>query len=508
MAETEFLALCAASLPAVALVSYALQPLADARRRLPPGPRPLPLVGNLLDVDGDHPHRSLSRLARRHGPLMSLRLGTVHAVVATSPAAAREVLQRRNGSLAARRGLDAWRAAGHDAHSVIALPPRGKWHALRRLAAAGLFGPARLAEQAAVREEEMRALVRRVADAAGAGDGGGRDGGARRPVAVARVAYATVLGVLCRGVFSKELEPAVVEKLTDVAVEASVLSGAPNVSDFYPALAFADLQGVRRRAGKLVAWFYELIDKQVERRRRSRDVGEARKNDLLDMMLDMEGEVQEDGWVMNQDVIRAFLMELLLASSSLSATTEWAMAELLQNPQSMKRLQEEIASVVGTKSHMEESDLNKLPYLQAVVNETLRLHPAVPFATGLAEATVEVQGYSIPKGTATMVNIWGICRDGKVWDKPDEFMPERFLQNDIDFFGTHFELITFSSGRRICPGLPLAAKLAPMMLGSLVHHFQWTLPPEDVGENGIDMMEKFGLVMSMAVPLRAIAKKV
>ncbi|KAL6641618.1 hypothetical protein ACP70R_019799 [Stipagrostis hirtigluma subsp. patula] len=494
----ELLVLCTASLPVVALVSHALQPLADARRHLPPGPRPLPLVGNLLDVDKDHPHRSLARLARDHGPLMSIRLGTVYAVVATSPEAAREVLQRRNATLAARRGLDAWRAMGHDANSVIALPPRGKWHALRKLAAAGLAGPRRLAEQAAVREEKVRELVRRVAAEA--------DGGA--PVAVARAAFAAVVGVLCRSLFSEDLEPALVDELTDVTMEASVLSGAPNVSDFFPALAVADLlQGVRRRAGELVAWLYNLIDGQIERRQRSRAAGEASKNDLVDLMLDMEGEVQEDGWLMNQDVMRALLMELLLASSSLSATTEWAMAELLQNPQSMKKLQEEIASVLDTKSHMEESDLNQLPYLQAVVNETLRLHPPVRFATGLAEAAVEVQGYNIPEGTTTFVNIWGICRDGEVWDEPEKFMPERFLQNDIDFFGTDFELIPFSAGKRICPGLPLAAKLAPMMLGSLVHHFQWTMLPEDAGKNGIDMREQFGLVMSMANSLRAIAKK-
>lgn len=505
-----FLVGAASSLSLVALASHALQPLADAHRRLPPGPRPLPLIGNLLDIDKESPHRSLAGLARRHGAFMSIRLGAVYAVVATSPEAAREVLQRSNASLAARRGLDAWRVLGHDANSMIALPPHGKWRALRKLAAAGLVGPRRLAEQVATREEKVRELVGRVAASVANAAGGG--GGPA--VAVARVAFAAVVGVLCQGMFSQDLEPALVDELTDVAVEASVLSGAPNVSDFYPCLAFADLQGVRGRAGKLVAWLYKLIDGQIEKRRRSRrEDGEAscKNNDLLDAMLDMEeGEVQqEEGWVMNREVMRGLIMELLLASASLSAATEWAMAELLQNPQSMRSLREEIANVLGSKPHMEESDLHRLPYLQAVVNETLRLHPAVPFATGLAEAAVQVQGYNIPKGTTTFVNIWGICRDGGVWDEPDKFMPERFLQSDIDFFGTHFELISFSAGRRICPGLPLAAKLVPLMVGSLVRHFQWTPLHEDaaVGNNGIDMTEQFGLVMSMAVPLRAIAKK-
>lgn len=108
--------------------------------------------------------------------------------------------------------------------------------------------------------------------------------------------------------FSEDLEPVLVGKLTDVANEAAALSGAPNVSDFFPALAAADLQGVRRRAEKLVEWLYRLIDGQIERRRCSRAAGEACKNDLLDVLLDMEGEVHEEGWVMNQETIRGLFM--------------------------------------------------------------------------------------------------------------------------------------------------------------------------------------------------------
>uniref|UniRef100_J3N194 Cytochrome P450 n=3 Tax=Oryza brachyantha TaxID=4533 RepID=J3N194_ORYBR len=199
-------------------------------------------------------------------------------------------------------------------------------------------------------------------------------------------------------------------------------------------------------------------------------------------------------------------MELVLGGSSVPTTVEWAMAELLQSPQTMKKAQEELRTVLHNKPHMEESDIAQLPYLQAVVNETLRLHPPVPFASGLAEETLELHGYNVPKGASAFVNIWAICRNAEVWDEPDKFMPERFLQNEIDFSGTDFEFIPFSTGRRICPGLNLSSKLVPLMLASLLHEFDWTLP-EDAGRNGIDMSEKFGLVLSMAAPLRAAPKK-
>ncbi|CAM0958186.1 unnamed protein product [Alopecurus aequalis] len=490
----------AASLPLTLLASYALQPLADARRRLPPGPRPLPVIGNLLDI-GDNPHRSFASLADLHSPLMFVRLGTVPAVVATSPAAAREVLQKKNARLAACRGLDAWRIMDHDANSMIALPPRGKWRDLRQLSTAALLGPQRLDEQRTVREEEVRELVRRVCSSAGAA----------APVAVARVAFGATADVLCRGIFSRKLDPTAVSELTDAANEAAVLSGLPNVSDFFPALAPLDLQGIRREAGEVLAWLYALIDEQIEQRRLHRAAGEARTSDLLDVMLDMDGEApDEEGWVMNQESIRGLFMELLLGATSISTTIEWAMAELLQNPHCMRKLQEELRNVLGTKTEMEESDIARLPYLQAVIKEVLRLHPPVPFATGLAEATVEIQGYSVPKGTAALVNIWGICRDAEVWEEPDRFLPDRFLHyEEIDYFGADFELVSFSSARRICPGLQLSSRIVPLMLGSLLYHFDWTLSSEEEdGDPRVDMAEKFGLVLSMAVPLRAVPTKV
>jgi cytochrome P450 len=231
---------------------------------------------------------------------MFIRLGTVPAVVATSPAAAREVLQKKNASLAARRGLDAWRIMDHDANSMIALPPRSKWRAFRQHTTAALLGVRRLEEDRTVREEEVRELVRRLSASGGA------------PVAVGRASFATTVDVLCRGMFSQTLDPAVVSELTDVAKEAAVLSGLPNVSDFFPALAMLDLQGIRRKAGKLLVWLYALIDEQIEQRRLHRAAcsGQARMNDLLDVLLDMDGEVQdeEDGWVMNQESIRGLFM--------------------------------------------------------------------------------------------------------------------------------------------------------------------------------------------------------
>ncbi|EAZ15437.1 hypothetical protein OsJ_30854 [Oryza sativa Japonica Group] len=305
--------------------AYVLQLLADARRRLPPGPWPLPLIGNLHQLD-HLPHRSLARLAARHGPLMSLRLGTVRAVVASSPEMAREVLQRHNADIAAR------------------------WRALRRLSTVGLFLPRRFDAMRALLEEKVAELVRRVSGHAARGEA----------VDVGHAAHVAALGVLSRTMFSVDLDPEAAREVSDIVDEASVLGTGPNVSDFFPAIAPADLQGVRRRMARLVKRMYAIIDEQIERRMHGRTAGEPRKNDLLDVMLE-EGESKEDSNEINRDAIRGLFTDLFTGGETTSHTMECAMAELLQCPNSMRRVHE-LKSVIGSKQQMDEHDITKLPY--------------------------------------------------------------------------------------------------------------------------------------------------
>lgn len=193
-------------------------------------------------------------------------------------------------------------------------------------------------------------------------------------------------------------------------------------------------------------------------------------------------------------------------ASTIAVSIEWAMADLLQNPQSMRRIKEELTSVIGTNAQIEESDIARLPYLQAVVKETLRLRAVAPLVPRRAEATIEVQGYTIPKGTNVILNLWAINRNAGAWNDPDKFIPERFIDNDINFLGRDFELIPFGVGRRICIGLPLGQKLTHLVLGTLLHQFEWTLP-EELKETGTDLYEKYGTVLYLATPLKALAKK-
>nr|XP_051203480.1 geraniol 8-hydroxylase-like isoform X3 [Lolium perenne] len=477
---------------------YLLDLLAHARRRLPPGPIPLPLIGS-LHLMGDQPHRSLARLARIHGPLMSIRLGAVTTVVASSPDAAREILQKHDAVLAGRFVNDA--VGDHARDSVAWLPHGPRWRSLRKTMATELFAPHRLDALQGLRSNKMRELVAHIARLA-------RDG---VEVDVGRVAFTTSLNLLSGTIFSKDLasldDHGGSKEFQALVSEAMKCGGSPNVSDFFPVLARADLQGLRRRLAQLLARLHQVFDAEVDRRLRGRELGETRKEheDFLDVLLDV---AERDGGKagLDRDTLRALFTDLFIAGSDTSSiTVEWAMVELLRNPSSMTQAHEEIAQVIGSRRSIEESDIDQLPYLQAIVKETFRLHPPAPFLLPRqAQETIRIAGYMVPQGARVLVNVWAIGRDEGIWPKPDKFMPERFIGREVDYKGGDFELLPFGAGRRMCPGVPLATRMVHLVLATLLNRFKWRIPME-VERAGIDMTDKFGVTLTKAIPLCAIA---
>ncbi|EAZ36701.1 hypothetical protein OsJ_21038 [Oryza sativa Japonica Group] len=483
MAASSFLVECLSWLVVVLFSLYIFQLLRDARRRLPPGPwPPKPLVGDLLDLGEDgKQHRTFLRLAGRYGGLMCLRFGMVPHVIVSTPDALRAVFAaagaggggggegKKVDGIAGLPSLDVLSAMGHRAHTIFALPSQdGKWRALRKFAAAEMLAPRRISSAAAGAQLQTKIVeaLRRE----------------REERAMFRDLIEEIVGML----------------------------GTANVSDVFPPVAALDLQGLRRRMTDLLTIMYRHFDDQVALRRRSRDAGEARKNDVLDTVLDKEeSEWKQEGSLLSHDVMRVLLSDLYGAGASTTAALiEWGMVDLIQNPEVMTKVREELTNVLGDKLVMDESDIARLPYLQAVVKETLRLRTVVPLVPRKAEVDIEVNGYRIPKGTNVILNAWAINRSADAWSEPDKFIPERFLGGETrGYLGQDFEMIPFGLGRRICPGMPLAQKLIPLIIGTLLHRFEWELPA-DAKEGGIDMTEKCGVVLSLVNPLKAIPKEI
>jgi len=185
----------------------------------------------------------------------------------------------------------------------------------------------------------------------------------------------------------------------------------------------------------------------------------------------------------------------------------WAMTFLMKNPKAMRKAQEEVRNLFGNKGFVDEDDVQQLPYLKAVVKETMRLQPTAPLLIP-RETTKEccVGGYEIPAKTLVYVSAWAVGRDPEAWENPYEFNPDRFLGSSIDLKGNDFELIPFGAGRRICPGIFIALATVELSLANLLHKFDWEMPS---GVEDIDMDDVLpGLVPHMRDALCLVPKLV
>jgi len=194
-------------------------------------------------------------------------------------------------------------------------------------------------------------------------------------------------------------------------------------------------------------------------------------------------------------------------TDTIAITVEWTMAELLRHPAVMSKVRGELRDALGSKPHPDESDIDRLPYLRAVVMESLRLHPPSPLLMPhLAMADgAEVGGFAVPSGTKVIINLWAVMRDPAVWPEPDAFVPERFVgAGDAYFRGKdRLEFMPFGAGRRACPGTPMATRVVPLLLASMLHAFEWRLP-EGMQPGDVDVRDRFSTSLSMVTPLKAV----
>ncbi|KAK6161504.1 hypothetical protein DH2020_004885 [Rehmannia glutinosa] len=200
-------------------------------------------------------------------------------------------------------------------------------------------------------------------------------------------------------------------------------------------------------------YWREVIEEHLALKR-AKNIREDEDDHILDILIRLKQE--KSGSIdFNWDHVKALLTDEFIAATDTSAASiVWTMTALIKAPNAMEKVKAEIRNVIGKKGKVDEDDLPKLPYLKAVMNETFRLYPPAPML--VPRQTIEIctlDGYEIQPNTVVFVNAWAIQRDPKNWENPDEFLPERFLNNNIDIKGQDFGIIPFGSGRRICPGM-------------------------------------------------------
>ncbi|KVH89171.1 geraniol 8-hydroxylase-like [Cynara cardunculus var. scolymus] len=485
---------------------YALTVFRRRNSRLPPGPFPLPVIGNLLQVNPDKPHRSLATLSKRYGPFMSLKLGSRTTIVISSPNLAKEFFLTHDMSFSSRSLPDTARVVDHDKYSVAWLSVGDQWRRQRRLLKEYLYPVQRLEAIDLLLGKKVQELLDHVNQCCKH----------EKPVNIGAAMFTTLLNIISNLVCSMDFaqyDSATSQEFKEAVCGLMEIAGKPNIADFFPILKLFDPQGLIRRGNvygkKLLAILDQIIDQRIHTRSSSSscDGVSSTNNDILDSLLDLNLKGRSES--LSRDDMKHWVMDLFIGGTDTTSTTlEWAMAELIRNPGKKETARLEVINLMqNINRNIQEPDINQLPYLQAVIKETLRLHPPAPLLVPhQAMQDVNVQGFTVPKNAQILCNIWGMGRDPSIWSNPETFMPERFLEADISYKGQDFEFIPFGTGRRICPGMNVAHRVLPLVLGSLIQKFDWKLEGNKRVQD-LDMEEKFGLSLPRRVPLMAIPIK-
>ncbi|KAK6147120.1 hypothetical protein DH2020_018032 [Rehmannia glutinosa] len=450
---------------------------------------------------GSAPHRTIAELEPKYGSVVWLKLGSVNTMAVLTAKAATELFKNHDLSFADRSIVETMKAHGYHNGSLALTPYGSAWRVLRRICTVEMFANKRINETGEIRGRCVENMLTWIEK-----DGNGNGNG----IPVGRFVFLAAFNMLGNLMLSRDLvgpESETGMEFYGAMRRVMEWSGRPNVSDLFPWIRCIDLQGLKRRANRDMGIAFGIASGFVKERIKQRETGGGNEKDFLDVLLEFEGYNGESGKLSETEII-IFILEIFLAGTETTSTTiEWAMTELLRNPSTMAKAKDEISNIVVNTEKFQENHIDNLPYLQAVMKETLRLHPPIPFLIPRrAVRDTNFMGYFVPKNTQVFVNVWAIGRDQECWYDASCFKPDRFLGTNADYRGQHFELIPFGAGRRMCVGLTLGHRMLHFVLGSLLREFDWELE-SSVGPEDVDMKERMGITVGKLVPLKAVPRK-
>nr|TKS15597.1 hypothetical protein D5086_0000032920 [Populus alba] len=364
------------------------------------------------------------------------------------------------------------------------------WRKLRRISALEIFSPARLTSLFSIRREEVMVLLRRLHSVSKHGNYAKVELRSMLLDLTSNIILRMVAGKTYYGVDVKEIEEARIFR--EILEEFFAYISMINVGDLIPMLQWVDITGFLKKLDRLSKKMDVFLQGLVDEHRDDRD-----RNTMINRFLALQEEQPE---YYTDDIIKGHVLVLFLGGAETVATSmEWALANLLNHPDVLRKAKAELDAQVGDRL-IEESDFAKLHYLQSIISENLRLCPVTPLIPPhMPSSDCTIGGYHVPAGTILFVNAWSLHRDPTLWDEPTSFKPERFESaGRVDACN----FIPFGMGRRACPGDGLAKRAMILTLGSLIQCFEW----ERVGENKIDMAEKTAITMSKVEPLELMCR--
>ncbi|PWA47731.1 cytochrome P450 [Artemisia annua] len=346
-----------------------------SRALLPPGPYGLPVVGYLPFLSSNL-HERFTEMAHRYGPIFSLRLGSKLHIVVNSVDLSKVVVRDLDQTFANRRSTLTALAISYGGNSIV-WSNKTYWRNLRKLLVSQFLSSTNLNKCQRFRKYEVRKMVTEVYSRIGT------------KIGIKKTVFNTELNVVTSMLwgFTKSGEEKDLsytrDEFRDIVFKIIELLGAPNISDFIPLLSRLDVQGKQRQMKKQRENLDRIFDSIIKRRIEAISketkgaVEEDGRKDFLSMLLD-PNESQDATTSLNIDQLKALLIDIVVGGTDTTSTmVEWVMAEILHNPSVMRKVQDELTTVIGM-SIVEESHIPKLTYLDAVIKETFRLHPPLP----------------------------------------------------------------------------------------------------------------------------------
>ncbi|KAJ9189316.1 hypothetical protein P3X46_000626 [Hevea brasiliensis] len=458
------------------------------RRNLPPSPPSLPIIGH-LHLLKQPIHQSLNNLSQKYGPIMSLRLGSRPAIVVSSPSAVEECFTKNDIVLANRPDFSMGRYLNYNNTTLGAARYGDHWRNLRRVCTVEILSSARLNQFRSIRNEEVNALLGRLHRVSS-------QGFAKVELRslffdlTANIIMRMIAGKRYYGEEVKESCREEADKFREIIEKFFAYIEVTPLGDLFPILQWIDYYGFIKKLVRLGEKIDSFLQELIEEHRVDKD-----RNTMINHLLALQ---ESQPQYYTDEIIKGLILVTLAGGTETSSTAlEWAMSNLLNNPNVLKKAKEEINTQIGEERLIDESDLPKLNYLQSIISENLRLCPVAPLLVPhLSSDDCTIGGFHVPSNTIVFVNVWAIQRDHNLWDDPTSFKPERFENGKAEAF----QFLPFGLGRRACPGEGLANRTMGLTLGSLIQCFEW----ERVDGKEIDMAEKTRITMSKVKPLEVL----
>ncbi|KAK8588456.1 hypothetical protein V6N13_087379 [Hibiscus sabdariffa] len=459
--------------------------------------------------------RTLAAIADKYGPIFTIRLGRFRALVVSNHEAVRDCFTVNDRVFANRPMSNAGTYLGYDEASFGFASYGPYWREIRKLVAVELLSVHKIALLKHVQVSEVNAFIKNLYLFCNKNEQVPNRKiwiGPRLEVLIVNMMVRMIAGKTYSwgpdGEADKEAQ-----RVTKFIKEfSSAVATVTAVSEVFPFLKWMDKWSSQVKSMKRISTeMGSLIETWIDEHKLKKPKPGANNNhqDFIDVML---SKIKDDASMYGhtrEKIIKATITVYgMLIAAGIETTAIamiWILSNLMNNRHSLKRAQQELDLKIGRHRWAEESDMEELVYLQAIIKETFRLYPPAPLL--IPHVHMEdccVGGYHVPKGTRLFVNAWKLHRDPRIWSNPEEFEPERFLTNhgNVDVLGQNFELVPFGSGRRSCPGTSWALQAMRLTIARLLQGFDLTTPLNAP----VDMTEDQGAsaTMSKATPLELV----